>query len=368
MIEAMRMMPVSDLRPLLISLKNFGEYCYQIFTAGNYVTLADKPLPRSHVLDVRDSLSAARAVVVRPLTRRKISACRKKIASILKTFERANEKRISEYESLASGWDEIECLRSEGRLILENAYSIPPRASSAALTEWTPDGPVLRKISLDPERDASGNAESRFAKYRRKKAAFQSAAAILPKLYEKRGELREQRVLLECNDDWATLSMMLSELEKPSVKLKSPERSKNKQGSVAPHKKVEFKDTDALILFGLSARGNRYVTFKLAKADDLWLHAQDIPGAHVILRFASKPDAGTLTRMVEIAASCAAFYSGGRDSGNIRIDCTERKHVRAIQGEGIANVTYKEFRTVTVDASLWREFEATRDNLPDPAE
>ncbi|MCL2684640.1 MAG: NFACT family protein, partial [Synergistaceae bacterium] len=369
LIDAMRTMTDSDLRSLLACLKNSGTYFFQIFSEGNYVTLADKPLLRTRVLDVRDSLSASRIVVVRPLIGRKAATCRKKITSVLNTSERGNDKKIGEYEALASGRDEIDRLKSEGRLILENANAIPPRVSSAVLTEWTTDGPVERKISLDPERDASGNAELRFAKYRRKKAALEFAATILPELYKKRDELREQRVLLDCNDDWNTLAMMLNELEKASGRRKSPGKTNGSQGSqssqksVAPHKRAEFNDEGAVILFGLSARGNRYVTFKLAKADDLWLHAHEIPGAHVILRFSARPDAETLSRMVEMAASCAAFYSGGRDSGNVRVDCTERRHVRAIQGEGIANVTYKEFRTVTSDPSLWREFEANQDSL-----
>ena len=363
MIEVIQTMTRSDILSLLTCLKNRSECIYQIFPAGNYVTFADKPLPQARVLDSRDALSAARAAVVCPLLGLKTAGYRKKIASLLKKSERANDKKIREYETLASGWDEIERLMSEGRMILDNARAIPRRASSAVLTEWTVDGPAERVVFLDPERDASGNAEMRFIKYRRKKAAFESAAAILPKLYEKRGELREQRVLLDCNDDWNALAMMLAELGKPSGIRKQPGKSKGTPGITAPHKRVEFKEDEAVIFFGLSAKGNRYVTFKLAKADDMWLHAQDIPGAHVLLRFGAKPDEGTLSRMIATAASCAAFYSGGRDSGNIKVDYTERRHVRSIQGEGIANVTYKEFRTITADPSVWRDFESRRDSV-----
>ncbi|MDR3075870.1 MAG: NFACT family protein [Synergistaceae bacterium] len=360
LIGAMKKLPGSDVRAVLSCLKNPVSPCYQILPSGGYVTFAHEPLPGAKVLDSQDALSAARAAVVQPMIGRRVVSCRKKISSLLNAAERANDRKVKEYETLASGYDEIERLRSEGRLILENAHAIPRRAASATLTEWTDAGPAERKIALDPEKDASGNAEARFAKYRRKKSAVESSAAVLPKLYKVRDELREQRVLLECNDDWNSMSMMLDEFETANKGGKPRGRQKGAQGSAAPHKRVEFPEDGAAIFCGLSARGNRYVTFKLAKADDLWLHAQDIPGAHVILRFDARPDAGALSRMLGIAASCAVYYSGGRDAGNIRVDYAERRHVRAIQGEGIANVTYKEFKTITADSSLWKDFESKR--------
>jgi predicted ribosome quality control (RQC) complex YloA/Tae2 family protein len=191
---------------------------------------------------------------------------------------------------------------------------------------------------------------------------LESAAAILPRLYGKRGELREQRVLLECNDDWNVLSMMLEEFDRPAAKRKTSGKQKNAAKGVAPHKRAEFVEDGAIIFCGLSAKGNRYVTFKLSKANDLWLHAQEIPGAHVILRFGAKPDEEARVRLIEVAASCAVYYSGCRDSGAIRVDYTERRHVRAIQGEGIANVTYKEFGTIVTGSSLWRDYEARSKN------
>jgi predicted ribosome quality control (RQC) complex YloA/Tae2 family protein len=125
----------------------------------------------------------------------------------------------------------------------------------------------------------------------------------------------------------------------------------------APHRRAEFSDDSATLFYGLSAKGNRHVTFKLAKAGDLWFHAHGIPGAHVILRFAAIPDDGTKERMTRLAAACAAFYSGARDSGGVKVDYALRKYVRAIQGEGAANVTYREFDTVIVDSSHWRGIE-----------
>jgi predicted ribosome quality control (RQC) complex YloA/Tae2 family protein len=328
----------------------------------NYVTLAHIALPGAVLLSARDSLSAARASVVSAMASRAASACRKKISAILDKSERANSKKIEEYEALVSGGDEIERLKIEGQLILANAHAIPARAGSAALICWTEEGAEERIVSLDPDKDASANAEARFAKYRRKKRAVAAANALLPKLYRERDELVEQRVLLECNDDLNTLSLMMEELGRPRSAPGARGAAPKKHAGAAPHRRAEFADDGATLFYGLSAKGNRYVTFKLAKAGDLWLHAQGIPGAHVILRFAAVPDDETRERMTRVAASCAAFYSGARDSGGVKVDCAPRRYVRAIQDGGTANVTYREFDTVIADSSRWREIESQADS------
>ena len=349
------------------SLKFFkgmeGSALYQVCAPPrNYVTLSHAELPGAVLLPAEDSLSAARFAVVYAMVNRAASSCGKKISAILDKLERANSKKIEEYEALVSGGDEIERLKTEGRLILANAHAIRPRAESAALTVWTEEGTEERIVSLDPDKDASANAEARFAKYRRKKRAAAAANAMLPKLYRERDEIGEQRVLLECNDDLNTLSLMMEELDRPRSASRSRDTAPKKHTGAAPHRRAEFLDDGAMLFYGLSAKGNRYVTFKLAKAGDLWFHAQGTPGAHVILRFAAVPDDETKARMTRIAASCAAFYSGARDSGVAKVDYALRGYVRAIQGGGAANVTYREFDTVIVDSSIWRGIESQIDS------
>jgi predicted ribosome quality control (RQC) complex YloA/Tae2 family protein len=347
-------------------LKNMNaKPCYQVYPHdGNYVAVSPKPLPDARVLAADDSFSAARETVITPLMRRRTESRKKKITTLLDAIERSNEKRIAEYAALASGASETERLKIDGRMILENASAIPRHAISVTLTEWTDEGPLERTLKLDPGKDAIGNAESLFAKYKRKKSAAATAAAMLPKLYQKGYELKEQRILLERNDDWNTLSMMRLELERPARNTrKIGEARKNTRIERTPHRRAEFPDDGAVIFWGLSAKGNRYVTFKLSKADDIWLHAQNTPGTHVLLRFGVKPDEATFSRIIQIAASCAVFYSGYRGAGKTRVDFTERRHVRAIQGAGAANVTYKEFRTIMADSSLWCERERQKENI-----
>ncbi|MDR1650217.1 MAG: NFACT family protein [Synergistaceae bacterium] len=361
LITALKELPPRELAAAVEFYKNpSGEAAYQfLHKPRNYLTVCPIKIPGSAVSPSGDSLAAARPAVVSGIIGRRVDSCRKKISSRLDVIERANDRKIGEYAALVSDRGEVERLKREGTLILACSHMIPPRASSALLTEWTSEGPVELKVILDPDKNPSSNAEARFAKYRRKKSAVEAARKILPPLYQKKDELREQRAMLEINDDWNTLAMMLRELD-PKVSKKKGGRGGEASADIPPHRRIEFPDHGAVIFYGLSARGNRYVTFKLAKGGDIWFHARNVPGAHVILRFSSPPDGGSFSFMADAAASCAVRHSLSHAASGVNVDYTERRHVRAIQGAGPANVTYKEFKTVRTDSSLWLDVERCR--------
>ena len=116
----------------------------------------------------------------------------------------------------------------------------------------------------------------------------------------------------------------------------------------APTKQIQALERVAGydIYLGRSGGENETLTFDIAAAGDLWLHARGVPGSHVIVRThgdADVPDE-TLTRGAELAA----FFSSARTSGRVEVDITERRHVRKIKGAGPGMVTYRNERTVSV--------------------
>jgi predicted ribosome quality control (RQC) complex YloA/Tae2 family protein len=327
-----------------------GSAVYQ--SIGEYVTLYPRVLPGAVALQTKTALGAARRAVVLPLISRHLDRTKKRICSRLDHLTSVNAKKVSENEALLEDNSSSRRLLDIGRLILSNKNSIPQRSSEAELTEWTESGEERIRVALDPKRDAVQNADRYFAKYKKRTAAAKRAAEILPSLYEERDELQEQATLLEHHDDPATIAMMLEELT-PDLRRKQGGKNASRARPEAPHKKYEFNDANATIFCGLSAKGNRFVTLRLARGDDLWFHAQGIPGAHVILRFNSRPLDSDLERMLRAAASCAAYHSKGRDGGSVKVDYAERKYVRPVKGGAHANVTYKEFGTIQIDPSIW---------------
>jgi predicted ribosome quality control (RQC) complex YloA/Tae2 family protein len=90
---------------------------------------------------------------------------------------------------------------------------------------------------------------------------------------------------------------------------------------------------------GRGARENHELTFGQAGPDDFWLHARDVPGAHVILRDRegrANPDD------LREAGEVAAFFSGASQEGQVDVHLARRKHVRAAGGPGRVQVMHGE--------------------------
>jgi len=100
-----------------------------------------------------------------------------------------------------------------------------------------------------------------------------------------------------------------------------------------------------VIWVGRNSRQNEDVTFKKAKPQDMWLHAQGVPGAHVVIR----DDGRRMTdSLIEKAAAIAAYYSRSRSEKHVMVDMTRVKYVKKIKGAGMGMVTYRNEKTITV--------------------
>jgi len=83
------------------------------------------------------------------------------------------------------------------------------------------------------------------------------------------------------------------------------------------------------VLAGRNARENHNLTFRVARAEDLWLHARDTPGSHVVLRdHEGRAGADDLREAAEVAA----FFSEARAESQVDVHVTRRKHVKPAKG------------------------------------
>jgi predicted ribosome quality control (RQC) complex YloA/Tae2 family protein len=101
------------------------------------------------------------------------------------------------------------------------------------------------------------------------------------------------------------------------------------------------------ILVGRTGPANQRLTFKLAGPEDFWLHAQDCPGAHVVLRNGAQRVRPPREELLE-AAALAAWYSDARDQEYADVQWTRRKYVRRPRGATHGTVLLKRFETIRV--------------------
>ena len=94
------------------------------------------------------------------------------------------------------------------------------------------------------------------------------------------------------------------------------------------------------IYVGKNNLQNEEITFRMADSRDIWFHANDMPGSHVLLRAGGKTIDEIPDRAFEEAASLAAWYSSGRSQGKVEIDYLERKNVKKPSGAAPGFVVY----------------------------
>lgn len=331
-----------DLIPALASGE--GEMIYQVI-GRDYVSAFPKILSGSVVLAHARALDALRRATVDAMIERSAEATRRRIAAAIDKAARSVARKIADEERAEAGERDAIELMEIGRMILASAHEIAPRSDRAELTDWSTGEPIARVVDLDPKLDAPANAEKYFTRYRKRKAAAERARGELVRLRAEEAHLAEQSALLECHSDVATLRAMEEEI-KPDARAKAQ--------TLPPHGRLDISSSGASLYWGLSAKGNHYVTSRVARPDDIWFHAQGIPGAHVILRVDRELDDEEMEGARMLAASCASRFSRAKGE-TIRVDFTERRHVRPIPGGGGALVTYKNFSTISVDGSIFAE-------------
>ncbi len=101
------------------------------------------------------------------------------------------------------------------------------------------------------------------------------------------------------------------------------------------------------ILVGKGAKDNDHLTFRIARSNDLWLHAADYPGSHVVVRSKNRQEIPQKT-LIE-AAQLAAFYSQARDESKVAVHFTLKKFVHKPKGAAAGLVNLASFKTIMVE-------------------
>ena len=126
--------------------------------------------------------------------------------------------------------------------------------------------------------------------------------------------------------------------------MKADSKKKLQKGKLPP---LRFESTDGYPIYvGRNNRQNDEPTFKAARKDDLWLHAQKVHGSHVIISCGgTTPPDDTVTQ----AAQLAAYYAESRGGQNLPVDVTAVKAVKKVPGAKPGMVIYHTYRTVYVN-------------------
>ncbi|MCL2081971.1 MAG: NFACT family protein [Oscillospiraceae bacterium] len=227
-----------------------------------------------------------------------------------------------------------EALRENGDLLMANLHNIKKGQPTAQVEDFYSNG-ALREIALDPTRSPQQNAARFYKRY----AKAKNAEAEL----KKQIKAGEREIIY-----WESVAEQLSrvqtkqELQEIKEELQPMHRRKGPPARLSePYKFVS--DEGISFRAGRNNRQNDELTMKSARKNDIWLHAQKIPGCHIVISVEGKePQEETLVQ----AAAVAAYYSAAKNSPKVPVDYTLVKYVKKPQGSKPGFVTYERFKTI----------------------
>ncbi len=205
-------------------------------------------------------------------------------------------------------------LRRAGEAILANPSVVVPAQTVELVDPYDASRTITAR--LDPQKSAVANAEALFERARRMERARVQIAERLASVVRERAAAAMRLMAT----DSAT---QLDDLGDEAATRAEPSQA---SGSGPRH----YLTTRGLsLLVGRGARQNHELTFGTARPEDLWLHAREVPGAHVILR---DGEGRANAEDEREAAEVAAFFSSASDAKGVDVHVARRKHLRAVRG------------------------------------
>jgi hypothetical protein len=296
-----------------------------------------------------EATSAVGEVVLEEAKRGIIRSLSRPIAKHLASQEKLREN-LGHDLSRALGHERM---RREAETLAAYQSTIRPGAETVELPDvYNPDTTV--RITLDPALSVASQIEKRF----RKATKLEKSEAHARRRIELvEGEIRELRAALEVVERAGSFAIALTHLQTirsrhglDAVDHRAPARGRAVVATT-PFRRFDLGQ-GWIALVGKSSRDNDELTFRHAAPADLWLHAQSVPGSHVILK--SPGPETPPPAILQAAAGLAAHYSRARHSGLVPVIYTRRKYVRKFRGARAGQVRCEREKMVMAEPRLPR--------------
>ena len=241
-----------------------------------------------------------------------------------------------------------------GDLLLANSAAAKREGDQIRVTDYYDEQAPEIEISGDRNSSISEIAENYFKRYTKARNAASEIARRMNELNFELARLQNEFDLLEDAILEGDESYFLAEKKPGNV---SPNKKKSKNSDFKGARR--FRSTDGYeILVGKKAKDNDFLTFRIARSLDLWLHAADYPGSHVVVRHTDRKEIPQAT-LIE-AAELAAFYSDAREQPKAAVNYTQKKFVNKPKGAAPGLVSLASFKTILVRPRISTEQETPR--------
>ncbi|MGB3654927.1 MAG: NFACT RNA binding domain-containing protein [Rivularia sp. (in: cyanobacteria)] len=262
----------------------------------------------------------------------KLSNILQKLRSKAQTFD----KRLQQ----SSQADEY---RTKADLLMAYLQEWQPGMEEITLADFETNEPV--KIKLQPDKNAVQNAQYLYKQHQKLKRARTAVEPLLAEVNAEIEYLEQVEAAISQIDNYQTDEDLqaLEEIREELIAQKYLEDSEYRRRSSNEATTNFYRHQTPSgfeVLIGRNNRQNDQLTFKVAGDYDLWFHAQEIPGSHVLLRL--EPGAVAQENDLQFTANLTAYYSRARQSEQVPVIYTEPKHIYKPKGAKPGIAIYKQ--------------------------
>ncbi|EIT85028.1 fibronectin/fibrinogen-binding protein [Fictibacillus macauensis ZFHKF-1] len=250
-------------------------------------------------------------------------------------------KKQKKLQQALENTEQAEHYKVLGELLTAHLYMAQKGQSSLSVVNYYEEDAPTMEIPLQVHKSPSENAQAYFKKYSKLKNSIsyineQLHIASVEETYF--DSLIQQMESASLRD----IAGIREELEEQGYLKRKKQNHKQKKPD-KPELETYISSEDHLIFVGKNNKQNDYLTFKVGRQNETWLHTKDIPGSHVVIK---AEDFGEQT--LKEAASLAAFFSKARQSSSVPVDYTRIRHVKKPSGAKPGFVTYDHQQTIYV--------------------
>lgn len=264
-------------------------------------------------------------------------------SNLLKFIQNEYQKNTSKLKKLKATLDDShnsDDYRIKGDLLYASLHLIQKGMTHVVVDNYY-DNTKL-DITLDPKLDPKANAQKYYQKYQKAKNSINVLLEQID-LTEKEIEYFDSLITAMSQATYYDALEIKEELENEGYLKK-----KKQKNTIRKKKRPQFQQyltKDGIeIDIGKNNLQNDYLTFKYAHRYDMWFHAKDMPGSHVIVK-AQDLDEYT----IRLAAKIAAYYSKGKNSSSVPVNYTLVKTLKKPSGSKPGKVILDNYKTIYID-------------------
>ena len=264
-------------------------------------------------------------------------------SNLLKFIQNEYQKNTTKLKKLKATLEDSENsddYRIKGDLLYASLHLMQKGMISVEVDNYYDN--TKMKITLDPKLDPKANAQKYYQKYQKAKNSIDVLHQQI-ELTEKEIDYFDSLITAMSQASYYDALEIKEELENEGYLKKKKQRNTIRKKKIPQFQKYLTKDGIEIDI-GKNNLQNDYLTFKYAHRYDMWFHAKDMPGSHVIVK-AQDLDEYT----IRLAAKIAAYYSKGKNSSSVPVNYTLVKTLKKPTGSKPGKVILDNYKTIYID-------------------